>query len=234
MRNSYCIKKKRRAKIGRDFPVIPTKMGIQIYLQIASLDSRFRGNDREGLDSSLHWNDEKKLTETGQSFTEFIIIFPVLLLMLCSVLFFARMLVLKQRSVMAVRYIAWYAGRNSGDEPPDNTINALFFNKGSNIAITHPEARVGFAGNSLGDLGSMLGSVAGINGTALRVQGDHYPFSRQKSSISTQHFVFMDTWKDSCITGKALKYELWAIAVGKAFQGSRTNMDLENPSIVGN
>ncbi len=177
----------------------------------------------------------------GQSITEFIIVFPVLLLMLCSVLFFARMLVLKQRSVSAVRYIAWYAGRNGGNEPSQDTIKALFFNKSSAIVITHPAPNIGFAGNSLGDLGSVLGSVAGIDGTALQVQGDHYPFSRQKSSTGAKHFVFMDTWKDSGITGKALKYGLWAIAVAKGFQngsgsgnGGNTSIDLENPSIFGN
>lgn len=187
--------------------------------------------------------NKKMTTAAGQAVTEFIIAFPVLLLMLCSVIFFARMLVLKQRSVMAVRYIAWYAGRDGNNGPARDTIKALFFEKGSDIAITHPAPSVGFAGNSLGFFGSVIGSVAGINGTALRVQGDPYPFLRQKSSTGAQHFVFMDTWKDSGIAGKALKYGLWAIAVAKGFQngsgssdgnGGNTSIDLENPSIFGN
>lgn len=209
-------------------PAIPTKVG-----------NRFL--KRFPLDSRLHGNNNKMVSATGQSITEFIIVFPVLLLMLCSVIFFARMLVLKQRSVTAVRYIAWYAGRNGGNEPSQDTIKALFFNKSSAIAITHPSPSIGFSGNSLGDLGSVLGSVAGIDGTALRVQGDHYPFLQQKSSTGSQHFVFMDTWKDSGITGKALKYGLWAIAVAKGFQngsgsnnGGNNSIDLENPSIFGN
>ena len=208
--------------------VIPTKVGTR-FLKRSSLDPRLLGNVK------------KTESATGQSVTEFIIVFPVLLLMLCSVIFFARMLVLKQRSVTAVRYVAWYAGRNGGNEPSQDTIKALFFNKSSEIAITHPAPSIGFSGNSLGDLGSVLGSVAGINGTALRVKGDYYPFSQQKSSTGTQHFVFMDTWKDSGITGKALKYGLWAIAVAKGFQngsgsgnGGNASIDLENPSIFGN
>ena len=209
-------------------PVIPTKVGTGFL-------------KRSPLDSRLHGNDKNIISASGQSVTEFIIVFPVLLLMLCSVIFFARMLVLKQRSVTAVRYIAWYAGRNGGNEPSQDTIKALFFNKSSTIVITHPAPNIGFAGNSLGDLGSVLGSVAGIDGTALQVQGDHYPFSRQKSSTGAQHFIFMDTWKDSGITGKALKYGLWAIAVAKGFQNGsgsgnngNTSIDLENPSIFGN
>ena len=209
-------------------PVIPTKVGTRFL-------KRFL------LDSRLHGNNNKMVSATGQSITEFIIVFPVLLLMLCSVIFFARMLVLKQRSVTAVRYIAWYAGRNGGNEPSQDTIKTLFFNKSSSIAITHPSPSIGFFGNSLGDLGSVLGSVAGIDGTALRVQGDHYPFLQQKSSTGSQHFVFMDTWKDSSITWKTLKYGLWAIAVAKGFQngsgsnnGGNNSIDLENPSIFGN
>ena len=203
------------------------------------IKTRIRSLKRSCLDSRLNGNDIKMARSAGQTIAEFIIVFPVLLLMLCSVIFFARMLVLKQRSVSAVRYISWYAGRNGGKEPSQDTVKSLFFNKSSIITITHPAPSVGFSGNSLGDLGSVLGSVAGIDGTALRVQGDPYPFSRQKSSTGTQHFVFMDTWKDNGITGKALKYGLWAIAVAKGFQNGsgnsgNTGIDLENPSIFGN
>ncbi len=198
------------------------------------------------LDSSATpQNDiiKQPTTTAGQSFTEFIIIFPVLLLMLSSVLFFTRLLVLKQRTVSAVRYVAWYAGRHDGNEPSANALKALFFNKSSTLLISHPEPDIGFAGNSLGDLVDVLGKVAGIQGTAIDVTGCNYPFSSIIAHTGARHFVFMDTWKESGITGKALKYGLWAIAVAKGFQngsgsssgnGGNTSIDLENPSIFGN
>jgi TadE-like protein len=169
----------------------------------------------------------------GQTFTEFIIIFPVLLLMLSSVIFFARLLVLKQRTVVAVRYVAWYAGRHGGNEPSAEILKGLFFNQNSRIGISHPDPSIGFADNSLGDLGDVLGEAAGINGTAIDVTGYNYPFSSKIAHTGAQHFMFMDTWKESGSTGKILKYGLWAIAVGKAFKGSSTSIDLENPSITG-
>jgi hypothetical protein len=230
MRNSYCIKKK-KPKGRQTSSVIATKVTIQTYLRITLLDSR------------LHGNDTERISVIGQSFTEFIIIFPVLLLMLSSVLFFARLLVLKQRTVSAVRYVAWYAGRHDGNEPSANALKALFFNKNSTLLISHPDPKIGFAGNSLGDLVDVLGKVAGIQGTAIDVTGCNYPFSSKIAHTGAQHFVFMDTWKESGITGKALKYGLWAIAVAKGFKngsgsssgnGGNTSIDLENPSIFGN
>jgi hypothetical protein len=229
MINSYCIKKKEKTKGREPSSVIPTPLsagstpvGIQTYSRIALINFR------------LHGDDLKDVTVRGQSFTEFLIIFPVLLLMISSLIFFARLLVLKQRTVTAVRYTAWYAGRHDGNEPSANVLKNLFFNKNSTVSIRHPDPRIGFACNSLGDLGNVLEQVAGINGTAIDVTGCNYPFSSKFAHTGAQHFVFMDTWKDSGITGKALKYGLWAIAVGKAFQGSSTHIDLENPSITGN
>ncbi len=229
MINSYCIEKKEKTKGKKPSSVIPTPfsagstpVGIQTYSRTALINFR------------LHGDDSKDVTVRGQSFTEFLIIFPVLLFMLSSLIFFARLLVLKQRTVTAVRYTAWYAGRHDGNEPSANVLKNLFFNKTSTVSISHPDPRIGFASNSLGDLGNVLGQMAGINGTAIDVTGYNYPFSSKFAHTGAQHFVFMDTWKDSGITGKALKYGLWAIAVGKAFQGGSTNIDLENPSITGN
>ncbi len=186
----------------------------------------------------------KGRNSAGQSITECLIVFPVLLLMLSSVLFFAHMLVFKQRSMMAVRYSAWQAGRNGGHDPSPDTIKSLFFDTSANIEITHPEPRIGFAGTSLGEFGSILGQVAGIHGTAIRVGGGYYPLLKQHISTGARHFVVLDTWRESSVTGKALKYGLWAIAVAKGFQnsssdnsgdgGGNTTIDLENPSILGN
>ncbi len=185
----------------------------------------------------------QSLHEAGQSFTEFIIIFPVLLLMLSSVIFFARLLVLKERTIIAARYAAWYAGRHDESVPSADIIKGLFFNQDSIISVSHPEPSVGFAGASLGDLGIILADVAGIQGIAIDVTGYNYPFSSKISHSGAQHFVFMDTWKESSTTGKILKYGLWAIAVAKGFKGGSsgdssggggTDFSLENPSIVGN
>ncbi len=222
MINLYCIEKKKKTKDGQSSSVIPTKVGIQTYSQIALLDSRIHGNDTKGL------------AVIGQSATEFIIIFPVLLLMLSSVIFFARLLVLKQRTVTAVRYVAWYAGRHEENEPSADILKSLFFNQTSHISISHPEPKVGFAGYSLEDIGAVLGEAAGIKGTAIDVSCYNYPFSSKTAHTGAQHFVFMATWKGSSSIGQALKYGLWAIAVAKAFKGSSTSIDLENPSITGN
>lgn len=170
-------------------------------------------------------------TSLGQSITEFIVVFPVLLLMLCSIIFFARLLVLKQHSVVAVRYIAWHTARHNGKQPSTDSINALFFNKNSNISISHPSATVGFAGNQLGEFGDILAEVAEIRGTSIVVTGDNFPLTHQSSHTGAQHFVFIDTWKEDSSTGKVLKYALWAIAVCKGFEGSSTSIVLENPSI---
>ncbi len=177
------------------------------------------------------YKDKMSPFETGQSITEFVIALPVLLLMLYTVVFFARLLIMKQRATMAARYISWYAGRHNDQEPSIDTVNALFFNKGTNISISHPSPAVGFAGNQLGELSGVLGTVAGIKGTGVSVKCDNYPLTHQRSSTGAQHFVFLDTWKENSSTGKALKYALWAIAVGKGFQGSNINIDLENPHI---
>ncbi len=183
----------------------------------------------------------------GQAFTEFIIIFPVLVLMLSSVIFFARLLILKERTVMATRYVAWYAGRHEEHEPSKDTIRALFFNHDSALGISHPDPSLGFAGVTLGDLGGVLGAVTGIKGTALDVSGYTYPFSSEIAHTGAQHFVFMGTWKGSSVTGKLLKYGLWSIAIAKGFKnsggssgdsegsdsGSSSTIDLTNPSILG-
>jgi len=169
---------------------------------------------------------------TGQSITEFIVIFPAMLFMLSSLIFFTRLLILKQRSVVAVRYIAWYAGRHDNKGPDINVVKSLFFNTNSNVNISHPEPVVGFAGKSLGELGSVLGNLAGIKGTGIEVAGDNYPFSYKRSHLDARHFVFMGTWKGSGSVGKALKYALWAIAVAKSFKGS-SRINLKNPSIKG-
>ncbi len=183
----------------------------------------------------------------GQSITEFIIVLPVLLIMLSSVLFFADMLVLKERSIIAVRYSAWQAGRNGGSDPSPDSIKALFFRPETQLSVAHPAPQIGLAGTSLGEFGSLLGQVAGINGTALRVQGRHYPLLKLSVTTGARHSVVLDTWKESSVTGKALKYSLWAIAVAEGFQNSSSNgngsgsnsggdsgIDLENPSILGN
>jgi hypothetical protein len=174
----------------------------------------------------------KRSTATaGQSITEFIIIFPVLLLMMYCVVFFARLLVLKQRCITATRYVAWHAGRNEGEDPSTGAIKTLFFENDTNISVKHPSPIIGFAGNTLGDLGNVLGSVSGIDGTELDVEGGRYPLVKLKLKTKAQHFVFLDTWKSDGTTGRALKYALWAIAVAKGFQGSSINIDLETPSI---
>ncbi len=167
----------------------------------------------------------------GQAITEFIVVFPVLLLMLCAVVFFARTLVLKQRCVAAVRYVAWYAGRHGGAEPSKDSIRELFFDRDTEFTITHPEPSVGVAGIELGSLGSVLGAAAGIAGTGIEAQGADYPFLRRRVRTGARHFVFMDTWKESGVVGNVLKYGLWAVAAAKGFYGSNSSVDLENPSI---
>lgn len=240
MKNLYFIKKKERRSGEQPSSGIPTKVGIQAYSKTELLDSRSRSWSK----TSLYGNDIKGLSVIGQSFTEFIIIFPVLLLMLSSVIFFARLLVLKERTVIAVRYAAWYAGRHDENVPSADIIKGLFFNQNSTISISHPDPSLGFAGASLGDLGVILAEVAGIKGIAIDVTGYNYPFSSKIAHTGAQHFVFVDTWKESGITGKVLKYGLWAIAVAKGFKGGGgggdsggggdTDFSLENPSIIGN
>ena len=170
-------------------------------------------------------------SETGQAMTEFLIVFPALLLSIAIVVFFARLLVLKQRTVTAVRYASWYAGRHGDTLPDEKQIKALFFATDTEIKFTTPDASVGFAGNQLGDLGDILGSIAGLKGTGIQVRADDIPFTGTKSYASAVNFVFMDTWNDSSITGNVLKYGLWAIAVAKAFKGSSVNIDLEKPHL---
>lgn len=172
-----------------------------------------------------------RVNTDGQAITEFIIILPALLLMMCCVVFFARMLILKQHCVIAARYIAWYAGRNEGLEPQMSTIRSLFFDNSASISITHPSPHIGFADNSAGGPGDVLGSVSGIDGTEIKVKGALYPFLRVRLKSGSEHFVFLDTWKGDSTTGKALKYAFWAIAVARGFRGSSINIDLENPSI---
>lgn len=176
--------------------------------------------------------------------TEFLIVFPVLLLMMSCVVFFGRLLVLKERTVTAARYAAWYSGRHNTEDPTTDTIKSLFFKQESRAGMHHPDPSVGFAGNSLGTLGDVLGYVAGIKGTAIEAEGDCYPFSKRVSHMGAQHFVFLDTWDQNSVVGQSLKYGLWAIAVAKGFKsgdgGSSgesgeggSSFDLSNPSILG-
>lgn len=144
--------------------------------------------------------------ERAQSITEFLVCLPVLLLILCSVIFLGELFVWRQRCDMAARYSAWRYARAAGShdrkmaEASSREVKRAFFGaKCDRAGITARERRVDLleAVKSIEGLVENAKALLGVDESVAEFYYDLPPGMRMfgpTRRVASHHLVCADSW----------------------------------------